>query len=156
MKDVGHLKGSTVRKSPDVIINTKIKIPRELVHQCNDMTLFIDLFFVNGLLMLMSINSPIRNCNLVSIKSRSKENIYKGLDVILRDYNRADYYITRIRGDHEFGPLLEDIEDKLDIELDIVAQGEHVPKQSATIEQLGSTFAQAITDCLTNVSLRLC
>ena len=61
-------------------------------------------------------------------QSRSKENIYKGLDVILQDYNQVDYYITRIRGDHKFRPLLEDIEDKLDIELDIVAQGEHVPK----------------------------
>ena len=83
VKDVGHLKGLTVRKSPNVIENTKIEIPRELVHQCNDLTLFIDLFFVNGLPMLTSIDSPIRNCNLIAIELRSKENIYKGLDVIL-------------------------------------------------------------------------
>ena len=58
-KDVGHLKGSTVRKSPDVVQDHKIEIPRELVHQCDDLILFIDLFYVNGLPMLTSIDSPI-------------------------------------------------------------------------------------------------
>ena len=68
VKDVGHLKGLTVRKIPEVIENTKIKIPKELLHQCDDLTLFIDLFFVNGLPMLTSIDSPIRNRNLLAIK----------------------------------------------------------------------------------------
>ena len=63
MKDVGHLKGSTVHKSPDVIQDHKIEIPQELVHQCDDLILFIDLFDVNGLPMLTSIDSPIQNCN---------------------------------------------------------------------------------------------
>ena len=90
VKDVGHLKGSTVRKHPVEIQNEKIEIPKELIHQCNDMTLYIDLFYVNGLPMLTSIDSPIRNRNLVSLETRTKESLYKGLDVILQDYNRAE------------------------------------------------------------------
>ena len=52
IKDVAHLKGSSTRKTPDVIDSSKIEIPREIEHQCDDLTLFIDLFFVNGLPML--------------------------------------------------------------------------------------------------------
>ena len=137
VKDVGHLKGSTVRKSPDVIQDHKIEIPRELVHQCDDLILFIDLFYVNGLPMLTSIDSPIRNRNLVSLETRTKESIYKGLDVILRDYNRANYFITKLQGNHEFGPLLTDLEDNLDIELDIVAQGDHVPEAERNNRTIG-------------------
>ena len=90
VKDVGHLKGFTVQKSPDVIQDHKIEIPWELVHQCNDLILFIDLFYVNGLLMLTSIDSPIQNCNLVLLQTRTKESLYKGLNVVLWDYNQAD------------------------------------------------------------------
>ena len=78
--------------------------------------------------MLTSIDSPIRNCNLVLLETRTKDSIYKGLNVILRDYSRADYFITKLQGDHEFGPLLTDLKDNLDIELDIVVQGDHVPE----------------------------
>ena len=100
VKDVGHLKGSTVRKTPGTIDDSHIEIPRELVHKCNDMTLFIDLMYVNGMPMLTSFDTPLQNRHLVYLETRTKASLYKGLDAILRDYNKADYFITRIRGYH--------------------------------------------------------
>ena len=101
------------------------------------MTLYIDLFFLNGMPILTSINSPIQNRNLVALDSRTKKSIYKGLDIILQDYNCAEYFITRIRGDSEFWPLLKDLEDNLDIKLDFVAQGDHVPEAERNNRTIG-------------------
>ena len=44
MHDVGHLKGSTTRKTPKRVREEEIEIPRELIHQSDDLTLFLDLF----------------------------------------------------------------------------------------------------------------
>ena len=87
--------------------------------------------------MLTTIDSAIRNRALVCLTSRSKKEIYKGLDVILHSYNKAGYYIKLIRGNNEFRPLLTDLEDDLDIELDFVAQGEHVPKAERNNRTIG-------------------
>ena len=47
MHKVGHLKGSTTRKTPSRIQDEDIKIPCELIHQADDLTIFLDLFYVN-------------------------------------------------------------------------------------------------------------
>ena len=64
--EVGHLKGSTTRKTPRVIKEDPIEIPRELIHQHNDFRLYIDLFYVNGLPMLTTIDKP-RNGKLQTL-----------------------------------------------------------------------------------------
>jgi hypothetical protein len=73
----------------------------------------------------------------VPLETRTKEDLYRSLDVVLRDYNKAEYFIKILRGDHEFGPLLEDLEDDLDIELDIVPQGDHVPEAERNNRTIG-------------------
>ena len=109
--DVGNLKGRTVRKTPERVREHKIKIPRSIVHQKDDFTLFIDLFFVNKLPMLTSIDSPVRNRGLVCLDNREIETIYKGIDTMLRLYNKAGFTIARIRCDNEFSALSDDVMD---------------------------------------------
>ena len=60
MHDVGNSKGRTTCRTPTPIREDKIDIPRELIHQADEFDLYIDLFYVNGLPMLTSIDSPIR------------------------------------------------------------------------------------------------
>ena len=131
------LKGSSTRQNPDVIDSSKIEIPREIEHQCDDLTLFIDLFFVNGLPMLTCIDLPLRICSLVCLENHSKEAMYTAIDVILRSYNCANYFIKRIRGDNKLRVLLDDVLDDLDIEMDFVAQGNHVPEAERNNRTIG-------------------
>ena len=96
VKDVGHLKGSTTRKNTKHTNIEAIMTPPEITHQCDALQLFIDLFFVNGLPMLTSIDLAIRNRALVCLDNQTKREIYKGLDVVLRSYNKAGYSIAKI------------------------------------------------------------
>ena len=57
--DVGHLKGSTTRKTPEGFREQRVEIPQELIHQSDDFTLFVDLFYVNGMPMLTTIDAPV-------------------------------------------------------------------------------------------------
>ena len=137
MHDVGHLKGSTTRKTPKRVREEEIEIPRELIHQSDDLTLFLDLFYVNGLPMMTTIDAPIRNRSLVCLKNRDADSMYGGLDVILRSYNKAGYFIKKIRCDNEFRTLMNDIMDDLDIEIECVPQGDHVPEAERNNRTIG-------------------
>ena len=59
--NVGHLKGSTTRKTPKAFQANHVEIPQELIHQADNFTLFVDLFYVNGMPMLTTIDEPVRN-----------------------------------------------------------------------------------------------
>ena len=137
VKDVGHLKRSTTQKNTKHANIEAITILPKITHQCDNLRLFIDLFFVNSLPMLTTIDSAICNRALVCLANQTKKEIHKGLGVILRSYNKAGYFFKLIRGDNEFRPLLTDLEDDLDIELDFVAQGEHVPKAERNNRTIG-------------------
>ena len=135
--EVGHLKGSTTRKTPSVIREEKIEIPREIIHQHDDFRLYIDLFYVNGMPMLTSIDSPIRNRALVCLDNREADSLYNGIDVVLRSYNKAGYFVKKIYCDREFKPLMDEIEDDLDIEIDYPPQGNHVPEAERNNRTIG-------------------
>ena len=92
MHEVGYLNGGTTRKTPTRIREEDIEIPRELIHQADDLTLFIDLFYVNGLPMLTTIDAPICNQSLVCLKNRDANNMHGSLYVVLHSYNKAGFY----------------------------------------------------------------
>ena len=59
------------------------------------------------------------------------------LSLAKQDYNQADYFITNLQCNHKFGPLLTNTKDNLDIKLDIVVQGDHVPKAEHNNQTIG-------------------
>ena len=65
------------------------------------------------------------------------DSIYSALDVVLRSYNKEGYYIRNIRCDSEFKPIMDDIQDDLDAEIDCVPQGEHVPEAERNNRTIG-------------------
>ena len=49
------------------------------------------------------------------------------LDNILRLYNTADIYITRIHADNEFKSVLRELDETWDVEFNFSSPQEHVP-----------------------------
>ena len=66
------------------------------------------------------------------------EDIYSGLDEILRHYNKGGYTITKIHADGEFESLLLRIKDDLDIDVNIANPDEHV----GDVERLNRTIKE--------------
>ena len=76
--------------------------------------------------MLCGMDKTIRYRIIVPLENRTASSLYKGLDKILRLYNKAKFFIKMIRCDREFETLMSDVMDNLNIEMEYAAPGEHV------------------------------
>ena len=57
---------------------------------------------MNGIPFLTAIDRTIRYHLVVPLENRTKEQLYKALDVVLRMYNEAGYCIHEIHADNKF------------------------------------------------------
>ena len=116
----------------------------------NNVTLCVDLMFVNGIVVLTSIDRSIRFRGLVPMKSKTKDEIYKAIDVILRHYNKAGFRIKTIHCDREFKPLMDDVSDEMDAEMNYTAKDGHTYlRLNGTTGPLVNVFELPITTCRT-------
>ena len=103
---------------------------------------------MNGIPMMSSIDKTIRYRSVVPLENRTKEELFEGLDKILRNYNNgAGFDIGTISSDHEFVALLEDLKDELDITLNSCPAGEHEPVAERNNRVIGEQI-RAVYHCL--------
>lgn len=126
-RDIGTLKGKTTRRRADIVRSDEIEVPPELLEQCENLTLHIDVMYVNGIPMLTGIDDPVRHRNLIPLARRHSPELYAALDKMLRFYNQHGFYVREIRADNEFRSLLEPLQDNLDVQMNFSNAGEHVP-----------------------------
>jgi hypothetical protein len=124
--DIGTLKGKSTRTKPIPVKSDLIEIPPELKKLHKNLTLCMDILFVNGMPMLTGIDRSIRFRTLFALDNRSESEIYQGIDSIFRVYNNAGFRTNRIQCDQEFRVLM--VSDDLDIETNYATAGEHVPE----------------------------
>jgi len=104
--DIGTLKGKSVRHPPNPVRENLIEIPAEIKAEHKNLTLCINIMFVNGQPLLTAINQSICFHLLVPLESRSKSNMYDALDKILRRYGQSGFRITSVHCDQEFHTLM--------------------------------------------------
>ena len=90
--------------------------------------LCVDLMFVNGIPFLMAIDRTIRYRSVVPLENRTKDQLYKALDVVLHMYNEAGYRIREIHANNEFRQLFKMVADDLDLVMNYTNAGDHVPE----------------------------
>jgi hypothetical protein len=110
--DVATLKGRTTKKKAIIVQNKEIKIPPELKAQCENLTFFIDIMFVNGMPMLTGIDNP------VCFWYRNAMDLYEGIDRMLCFYNKNGFFVKTICADNEFRVLIKRIQDELGVMID--------------------------------------
>jgi hypothetical protein len=98
--DVGVLKGRSTRPRPVPVRNDLIDIPPELKIQFGNLTLHFDIMFVNGIGYWTSIASPLRKRFIVHLENRTKEELYRSLDVCLRELNKYGARVTNVHCDN--------------------------------------------------------
>jgi hypothetical protein len=94
--------------------------------------------------VLTAIDKTIRYRSLVTLEGRTAKVLYSALDKILRLYNGAGYTIKEIRCDREFRPLMDPVNDELDVDMVYWIARDHVPeaeRNNRTIkEQIRATI----------------
>ena len=121
--DLASVRGKTQRKKPDRI---ESRVPQASVRV--DLTMEIDVFFVNGLPFLLGVLKPIYYMVVLFLVSRSKEYLWDGVRRILNKIGVFGYRIKSILTDGEGGLLKarDEIESK-GIEVNVTSKGEKVP-----------------------------
>ena len=77
--------------------------------------------YVNGMAMLTGIATSIRFRSLVTLDSRTAEQLYSGLDEIFRLYNTAGFLLKDMHCDREFKTLIKSVYKTQDVDLHTAA-----------------------------------
>jgi hypothetical protein len=123
--DVGSLQGKTTRKRPHIVRTVVMPLPPTIMSRYRAVTLCVDLMYVNGIPMLVSISRNIRFCTVEAVPNRSGDTLVKGIKNIAAVYKRAGFKIVATLMDGEFEPLRGDLADA-EIALNTTARDEHV------------------------------
>jgi len=101
--DVATLKGKTTRSTPPHAPNHDvIPVPAHIKEWHDDITLCIDILFVNGLPFLHSISSNINFRTVEEVPSRAYKHLLSSVQNITNVYQAREFNVHIIRGDLEF------------------------------------------------------
>jgi hypothetical protein len=141
--DIGTIKGKKTRPKPPQVRPNIVEIPKELIEQHSDLTLCIDLLFVNGMPMFTSIDKTIKFRSLVPMENQTGKELYRAIDVVLRHYNKAGFCITVIDCDGQFKPIMDPVSDELEADMNYTATDEHVPEAERNNRTIGERIRAA-------------
>ena len=114
-----------------------IHVPSSIIHKHRNISLFINLCYINKLCFLICISENIEYVNIEFLNSKKSDILYKELNKIIKLYSSRGFQVNSIYGDNEFD--VDDIKTSLmPIKLHICGANEHVPK----IERCIRTFKE--------------
>jgi hypothetical protein len=127
-RDVDSLKGKITKQQLEAVLGAVANnLPRTIMATYREITLCIDIMFVNQIPFLMSISKHIRFITCEVLENRKAPTLIQALKRIHGIYRKRGFVITNILGDGEFectrGAVAADIRS----ELNICGEGEHVP-----------------------------
>ena len=148
--DVAYIKGKTTRSKPKIVKSDQIEIPPEMKETAREVILYIDTIFINGIPFLTTIGHPMYYRTCLKIPNTTSEAYYKVINKVFRMYNKGGYTIKRIDCDGEYEPLMEKVQDDLDIEMNYANPGDHVPQA----ERNNRTIKECIMTALQRIAYR--
>jgi hypothetical protein len=83
---VAALKGKTVRKRPEPVKTDIVSIPKEICELCKEVTLTIDIFFVNKIPFFLTLSRVLYFTTVTHLPDRSLDQIFKALKGIFYYY----------------------------------------------------------------------
>jgi hypothetical protein len=125
--NLGSLKGKTVRKGGQHIDGTHAQVPREIMELHRDVTLCVDIMFVNKIPFLVTISRNIKFGTVEILPNRKAKSILQGVARVQKVYKRRGFRVVLGMMDNEFEPLRAGFMD-LGMELNVTSRGEHVPE----------------------------
>ena len=124
--DVGSLKGRTTRNKSIVVPDLRgHSLPPAVLERYKDITLAVDVFFVNGVGMLLAVSLHLLHTSVVGLKNRDKGTIAAGLDQIAKQYRKARFQVKFILMDGEGRDGVEDLL-SCDATVNVTMRDEHV------------------------------
>jgi hypothetical protein len=102
---IAMLKGKTVRTTPPVVRQDVIEILKEIWELHKDVSLAIDMFFVNKIAFFTTYSLVICFLLVTHLSNRKALTIFNALKSMCGYYLQQGFQIVFIKGDGEFAPL---------------------------------------------------
>ncbi len=101
------MKGNTVRRNGKHVVQSIVKVPKELIKFQQDVELAIDCFFVNKHIFLTTISTKICFIMVTHLAHRNKALVWEALHVTYKMYLLCGFRIVVIAGDQEFASICD-------------------------------------------------
>jgi len=143
--NLGSLKGKTARTKPSkVIIGKYNKLPADILEKHGDITLAVDIMYINEIPFMMTTSRAIHFGMAELIKNEKISTIMIALKQVIEAYKARGFHIRHILVDGQFEHARKHIE-QMGIILNITSCDEHVPEIERfirTVKEMG--YSQVI------------
>jgi hypothetical protein len=127
--NVAGLKEKTVRKAvKSVKVEDLIQIPKEMIAMHKDVTLGIDIFFINKIRFFVTLSRNICFTSATHLPDHKLKSIFVAFKKMYNYYLRRGFRITTVMADGEFAPLQTMFSNLYGApQLNLTAANEHEP-----------------------------
>jgi hypothetical protein len=122
--DLPSLRGKSVWVTPPPVVTEYVQIPREIMSLNRNVTLLIDIMFVNGLPFMVSVSRKIKYTTVEYLPGRKQPQLVMSIKKIVNLYTSRCFTVDTALMDREFECLRSDLPI---INLNTTAASEHVP-----------------------------
>jgi hypothetical protein len=105
--DVPSLKGKTTRRTPPAVRSDIVEIPVEIQQLHRNVTMSIDIFFVNKIPFFITLSRKICFTTVTHLTNRKTATIFSEFKSIFMYYLQKGFQIVTVTADNEFAPLAE-------------------------------------------------
>jgi hypothetical protein len=126
-RDSGTPQGKITRRKLEGTRGSIFNIPRQIIEQYRNITLCIDIMFVNQIPFFLSISRNIKFITVSVLANRKEASLTKALKEIHAVYPKRGFHIRNTLGDSEFECTRGVVASDLNSELNICGKDEHVP-----------------------------
>ena len=123
--DIGSLKGKTTRRNPPIVDSPITSVPVNILKRYRDVTLCVNIMYVNCVAMLVSIPWSIKFGTIEAIPNIKLATIMSGVRAIRQIYQRNGFNVAATLMDGKFGHLRGELAD-MGIALNETSRDEHV------------------------------
>ena len=123
--DIGSLKGKMTRWNPLIVDSPITSVPANILERYPDVTLCVDIMYVNRVVMLVSISRNIKFGTIEAIPNNKSATIVNGVTGIRQIYRQNGFNVAAALMDGEFGHLRGELAD-MGIALNETSRDEHM------------------------------
>jgi hypothetical protein len=124
------VKGGTVRRAADPVIESYVSVPRETILGMKVVTMSADVFFIDGIPMLLTLSRRIKFVTTEHTPSRTAKQLSKHISRVLQIYYRAGIKVRYVLMDGEFEKVRAELPN---VVVNTTAAKEHVAEAERMI-----------------------
>ena len=99
------LKGKTANRKVDHVVAPIARIPKEILREYKNITLCIDVKFINGIKLLLTVSQNIDFVTAQYIPSKKYSEYIKPIEMVCNMYAKRGFAVTAILADPKFQHL---------------------------------------------------